>query len=71
MTRMLATMDKLEMRMLESTEKLDALIQVVDGLVVRRKAPNKHLVRDVDAATIPDELEKHEREVNQPVLLAI
>ena len=33
MTKMLVTMDKLEMRMLESTEKLDALIHVVDGIV--------------------------------------
>ena len=39
MTKMLGTMEKLETRMLESTEKFDALIHVVDGIVRPRDTP--------------------------------
>ena len=39
MTRMLVTMDKLEMRMLESAEKLDAPIHFVDGMVRPPRRP--------------------------------
>ena len=33
MTKMLGTMEKLDTRLLEVTEKLNALIHVVDGMV--------------------------------------
>ncbi len=39
MTKMIGTMEKLETRMLQSTEKLDALIRVVDGVIRRGPSP--------------------------------